>query len=79
MTVATETDFASILRVLASAQVDVIVIGAIAAISHGVIVTTEYVDVVYSRSTDPAPPGYCASAVRPIPARSATRLAVPFR
>lgn len=44
-----ETDFAAILRALTAGRIDFIAVGAIAAISHGLIHTTEDVDVVYSR------------------------------
>ena len=47
-----ETDFAAVLRTLTAAQVDFIVIGAVAAIAHGLIHTTEDVDVVYARTPD---------------------------
>lgn len=47
-----ETDFALVLRILAEARIDFIAIGAIAAISHGIILTTEDVDVVYSRAPE---------------------------
>ncbi len=47
-----ETDFSLILRTLTLAHIDFIAIGAIAAISHGIISTTEDVDVVYSRAPE---------------------------
>lgn len=47
-----ETDFALVLRTLVEAKIDFIAIGAIAAISHGIILTTEDVDVVYSRAPE---------------------------
>jgi len=47
-----ETDFAAILRALTTGRIDFIAIGAIAAISHGLIHTTEDVDVVYSRAPE---------------------------
>lgn len=52
MTQPVETDFAAILRALAAGQVDFIAVGAVAAISHGLILTTEDVDVVYSRARE---------------------------
>lgn len=47
-----ETDFSLILRTLTTGGVDFIVVGAIAAIAHGVISTTEDVDVVYARTPE---------------------------
>ena len=52
MTEPGETDFAAILRALTAGRVDFIAVGAIAAISHGLILTTEDVDVVYSRARE---------------------------
>ena len=45
------TDFAGIIRVLAQAEVDFIVVGGIAAAAHGAAATYD-VDVVYARSPD---------------------------
>ena len=47
-----ETDFSLVLRTLVEAKIDFIAIGAIAAIAHAVILTTEDVDVVYSRAPE---------------------------
>lgn len=47
-----ETDFTLILRTLAEAHIDFIVVGAVAAIAQGIILTTEDVDVVYARSPE---------------------------
>jgi hypothetical protein len=52
MTQPGETDFAAILRTLTAGRIDFIAVGAIAAISHGLIHTTEDVDVVYSRAPE---------------------------
>jgi hypothetical protein len=47
-----ETDFPLVLRTLAKAQIDFITVGAIAAIAQGIILTTDDVDVLYSRSAE---------------------------
>ncbi|MDQ6912894.1 MAG: hypothetical protein M3119_11870 [Verrucomicrobiota bacterium] len=47
-----ETDFPLVLRTLSAGGIDFVAIGAIAAISHGIICTTEDVDVVYSRAPE---------------------------
>ncbi|HXM32491.1 MAG TPA: hypothetical protein VN921_02480 [Chthoniobacterales bacterium] len=52
MTRSGETEFAAILRTLTAGRIDFIAIGAVAAISHGLIHTTEDVDVVYSRAKE---------------------------
>jgi hypothetical protein len=46
------TDFAGIIRALARAEVDFIVVGGIAAAAHGAARATYDVDVVYARSPD---------------------------
>jgi hypothetical protein len=46
------TDFAGIIRALAGAEVDFIVIGGVAAAAHGAARATYDVDVVYARSRD---------------------------
>jgi predicted nucleotidyltransferase len=52
MKVPAETDFAAVLRLLVTAEVEFIVIGAVSAIAQGLVHTTEDVDVVYSRSAE---------------------------
>jgi len=47
-----ETDFPLVLRTLVNAQIDFIAIGAVAAITQGIIMTTQDVDVVYSRAPE---------------------------
>lgn len=52
MTSKDETDFPMVLRTLTEARIDFIAVGAIAAIAHGIILTTEDVDVVYARTPE---------------------------
>ena len=52
MTSKDETDFPLVLRTLTKARIDFIAVGAIAAIAHGIILTTEDVDVVYARTPE---------------------------
>lgn len=47
-----ENDFTLVLRTLAGAKIDFIAVGAIAAIAQGIILTTDDVDVVYSRAPE---------------------------
>ena len=47
-----ENDFSLILRTFAEAKIDFIVVGAIAVIAQGIILTTDDVDVVYSRARE---------------------------
>ena len=47
-----ENDFSLILRTFAEAKIDFIVVGAIAVIAQGIILTTDDVDVVYSRAPE---------------------------
>lgn len=47
-----ETDFSLVLRTLTEARIDFIAVGAVAAIAHGIIFTTEDVDVVYDRAPE---------------------------
>ena len=47
-----ENDFSLMLRTFAEAKIDFIVVGAIAVIAQGIILTTDDVDVVYSRAPE---------------------------
>lgn len=46
------TDFAGVLRALASHDVEFIVVGGLAAIAHGSARTTQDIDIVYSRRAE---------------------------
>jgi hypothetical protein len=73
-----DTDFGAVIRLLVDAQVDFILIGGLSAAGHGLIHTTDDVDVVYSREKENVTRlVYALAAVSPYPRGAPSGL--PFR